>query len=152
MQNRNNHKEFEVMSELSSSQLIAAACIAGGSMKREAANKAGVTPQTISSWMQYEAFQDAIQDFRLTVIYATRNKLRSHGIMAIETLVGLMKSGNDGAKLGAAKLILETINLTPGANGHEMGLWDTSTGNYNPSLFLPTPDAIDEFIEEDEES
>ena len=135
------------MSGLTTSQIIATAYIAGGGMKSGAAKKVGVSPQTISSWMQDEGFQAAIEDFRRTIIYSTRDKLRALGTKATDTLYELMESGNDGAKLGAAKLVLETINLTPGTNGQEMGLWDTAS-NDSTSLFLPTNESMNEFLEE----
>ena len=42
------------MDTLSQSQIIAAAAIASGKKNKEAAVKVGVSPQTISKWMQIQ--------------------------------------------------------------------------------------------------
>ncbi|MGB5567754.1 MAG: hypothetical protein WBM81_00500 [Sedimenticolaceae bacterium] len=111
------------MTKPNSKQLIAAAHIAQGRTKKEAAEAADVTPQTISTWMTQKPFTDAIQNLRSELIHSTRDSIRGLGRKAARTLSDLMDSGGDAVRLGATKYVLDTINMTPGTNGHEMGLW-----------------------------
>lgn len=134
------------MKNLNASKVLAAAYIASGDMKSEAARKVGVTPQSISSWMKEPEFVDLVDSFKLTLIYSARDRIRSLGIKATTTLSELMDSGCDASKLGAAKYVLETINLKPGA-GEEMGLWDNAL-NPKISPFLATEDSIKDNLEE----
>ncbi|MCO4794290.1 MAG: hypothetical protein KC493_11285 [Bacteriovoracaceae bacterium] len=134
------------MKNLNSSQVLAAAYIASGNMKSEAAQKVGVTPQTISSWMKEPVFVNTVESFKATLIYSARDRIRSLGIKAALTLSELMDSGCDASKLGAAKYVLDTINLTPGS-GEEMGLWDNAF-NSKSTPYLATEEVLNKLVKD----
>lgn len=123
------------MATLKPNQFLAAAYIAQGRPKKDAASIADVTPQTVSEWMKQKSFTDAIEDFKAELIYVTRDRIRGLGTQAARTLGDLMANGTPAVRLAAAKDVLDRINLTPGSAGAEMGLWCPETRKAEATLF-----------------
>ncbi len=152
MNTKSNFQKAEALPELSEKQLLAAALIAQGRKKYEAAEAADVTPQTISEWMRQKRFTDAIEALRTEMIYATRDRIRGLGLKAVKTLEDLMDNGSPSARYAAAKDVLDRINLTPGTGGADMGLWAPTVQKEEVELrpFIEAVEETSECAPEDE--
>lgn len=100
--------------ELSSKQLLVAAAIAMGETHKQAAGKCGVTPGTVSKWMQDLRFKAKINEIQLNTLLEAQSKFRGLACTATKTLETILeKSKSEKMKLEAAKYILSTIQIAP---------------------------------------
>jgi len=121
------------MDTLSQKQIMAAAAIASGKKNSEAAIEVGVTPQTISKWMQIPEFGTLIKDIKLKFLYEAQDALRGLANEATHVLGALLKdSQNEKTRFEAAKYILDTVKIAP--NSKDFGLWYIGTPNYRDIL------------------
>jgi len=99
---------------LSGKQAIAAALIGQGMANKEVAEKIGVCPQTISSWMSIPEFEKAIHAHRRELMKDLRNELRGSLTEAVRYLNHVLKNGPDEkTRFQAAKFLIEKPNLIP---------------------------------------
>ena len=121
------------MDTLSQSQIMAAAAIASGKKNKEAAVEVGVTPQTISKWMQIPEFGALIRDIKIKFLYEAQDALRGLANEATSVLAALLKeSSNEKTRLEVAKYILDTVKIAP--TSKDFGLWYVGTPNYRDIL------------------
>ncbi len=100
------------MAKLNSKQLIAAFQIATGQDKKQAAEAASVTPQTLSQWHKLPAFEAKINEYQLQFFDEAQVRFKKLAGDAVSTLENIMKhSESDKAKLDAAKYILDKLQL-----------------------------------------
>ena len=105
---------------LSAKQEKAAIMIGYGESKKNAAIGVGVTPQTISEWLQRPDFEALINQFKRLSMLEAQDRMRGHTIAAVESLYNLMiQAKSEKVQLLAAQYIIEKANLAP--NG--FGLW-----------------------------
>jgi hypothetical protein len=98
-----------------SSQVLAVAALMGGSTVTEAAEKAGVSRETVSRWVHHDpAFIAELQNRRAELIATLQFEFASLGKRAIEVMRDILKSGTGegGAKdFAAAVKVLEMLGL-----------------------------------------
>jgi len=105
---------------LTPKQRQAAALIASGQSQRQVAMICGVTPQTMTTWAHTPAFSSHVESLLGTVERQTQQALHGLRLGAVETLAHLLDTGTPGARLQAARIILEATHrpydLLAGAN------------------------------------
>lgn len=106
-----------------------------GKTQKEAAEAAGVAPETVSRWMKRDAvFVATLNARRKDLWNAHREKLRAQVREAVTVMGDLLKSENERVRLQAATAILRTASdLAPGGETEpekvrkaweEAELWD----------------------------
>src|SRR5271154_26474 len=96
---------------LTQAQAAALPLLAAGAKKKDAAAVAGVCPQTISTWLQEPHFSSVLQAQREQLAALAADGLREATVVAVATVVDLMRTGNDSIRLKAAAYFLDRIVL-----------------------------------------
>lgn len=108
------------MYNLSPKQVKAATLIGNGESHKNAGKEVGVSPQTISGWLQDAEFKDLVDDTKKEVMETTRDMLRGNLPLAVECLQKIMEEAkNERVRLDAAKFIIENSGIIL----KEIGLW-----------------------------
>ena len=109
------------MEKLSPKQIRAAVMIGHGEQKKKAAKENGVSPQTISEWLQDPNFIVLVNRSKKSLLDETLDILRGNLPIAAESIRKLMTGAkSEKVRLEAAKLIIEQSNLIH----PEIGYWD----------------------------
>lgn len=115
------------MFKLNDKQRIAAQFLANGALCKDAAEKVGVTPETISHWKRSAEFVACYNQCCEDQKFAAMDRLRSSSIEAVDTLKALLSEGNPGeTRRKAAVSILKVLGFGDPESFH------TSTGSTNP--------------------
>ena len=100
--------------ELSGKQILVATLLAFGESQKHAAERAKVTPGTVSVWKRDTEFKAKINEIQFNAILDAQSKFRSLALPAAKALEELLEnSKSEKTKLEAAKYILSTIQLAP---------------------------------------
>ncbi len=119
-------KKYEVYG-LSDRQLQAVYLTVQGCAGIAIAEEIDVTPQTISEWRRLPDFQAACNRLRRDTFTSVRDSLRDAGIVATETLVGVMNDGPASARVAAASKVLDLLNVADlQTGGMDIGLEDAA--------------------------
>lgn len=95
---------------LTAAQLTAIPILAAGSLKKDAATVANVTPQTISTWLGQPQFQAALDAARQDLSSAASIALRDATDAAVATILDLLRHGSSEAtRLKAACYVLDRV-------------------------------------------
>lgn len=81
--------------------------LASGKTYAEAAQAAGVSVATVKRRLQEPEFRQQIADIRAEMLERTMAALTANGVAAVSTLVQLLEADSEGARLAAAKHLLE---------------------------------------------
>ena len=106
--NRRNRKKGEVAT-LTGPQHTAVMALAAEHLKKEAAEKAGVCAQSISTWLREPHFQAALDSLRGELVSHATLQLRSMTATAILASREILESGADPARLRAATYVLDKL-------------------------------------------
>jgi hypothetical protein len=99
--------------DLTQAQIAALPLLAAGTLKKDAASTAGVTPQTISEWLRLPRFRAALHSKRQELNAVVADRL-SEGIgVAVNTVLELAKSGSESVRLKAAIFAIERLLAAP---------------------------------------
>ena len=83
------------------------AALAGGATYEDAAERAGVSERTVRRRLDDPAFRHRVDAARAEMLSRAVARLTGASVEAVEALRGLLGSGQDFARLGAARAILE---------------------------------------------
>lgn len=101
-------EEFEA--SLTGAQLTAIPILAAGSLKKDAAAAANVTPQTVSTWLGQPQFRAALDAARLDLSTAASVALRDATGAAVDTILDLLRQGSsETTRLKAACYVLDRV-------------------------------------------
>ena len=110
-----------MMEKLTPKMIIAASVIAIGHSQKAAADKAGVTEQTVSEWGRKPEFKALINQVKLQLLYDAQDKLRGMVLEAVKVISRTMNSSeSEKLRFEAAKYVLSIINIAP---MNDAGLW-----------------------------
>lgn len=131
-------KKPEVFDLLTPSQLQSLPLLATGEPAKDVAAQVGVTPQTISLWLNHDQeFRHALWLFKKDALDAVRSELQLAAIEAVAVVRKLLKDGStEQTRLKAAQLVLDRVDL---AGRHPGNALDDETvitpaGEYSQSL------------------
>lgn len=101
------------MAILDPKQAKAAEIIAAGELKKVAAEKVGVTPQTISEWLKQPAFEAYVNGLKLAALEAARDRMQYLAGEAVRTIEALLGQEEPPAtRLKAAQMVLDFTGMT----------------------------------------
>lgn len=113
------------MTKLTPNQAKAAELIAAGELKKVAAEKVGVSAQTISEWQTQPAFQAHLNQLRMAALEGARDQMQRLAEEAVRTVKELMgQEESPSTRLRAAQLVLD-FN---GMRDLQSGLWAWGIG------------------------
>ncbi|MGA8709218.1 MAG: hypothetical protein WB646_19785 [Steroidobacteraceae bacterium] len=106
-------KDSDVFSLLSAQQSLGLPMLAAGESARTVAEKLGVTPQTISLWLNHDQpFRHAIWSYRKEAFDAAHRQLQAAGIEAVGVLRQILReSKSEQMRLKAAQLLIGQLDL-----------------------------------------
>ena len=81
--------------------------LAAGLTNQQAAKQAGVSESTVARRLREPAFREQVAAARSETVARTAAQLTAAGTAAVRTLLQLLDSRSDTARLGAARAILE---------------------------------------------
>ena len=86
-----------------------ALCLLTCPTKKEAANKAGVTENTLYRMRQSEEFRQILQNVKNSIFQEAMNKAQAYSLEALEVLKTIMTTeyATDSSRVSAAKTLLE---------------------------------------------
>jgi hypothetical protein len=87
---------------------IILARLTAGATRAEAAKAAGVSETTVYRKLQEAEFAGQLRELRRAIVDAATGRALSLVGEALDTMGELLKSGNDGVRLGAARTILDS--------------------------------------------
>lgn len=130
-----NPNKPDVFDRLSVPQIDALTLLAGGESAKDAAAKVGVTPQTISVWLNHdEDFRHALWLLKKESLDVARSQLQLAATEAVAVVRKLLQAGSsDQTRLKAAELLLDRLGLVGrySAKGFD-GAAITPVGDYVP--------------------
>jgi hypothetical protein len=108
-----NPNKPDVFDRLSPQQVNSLPFLAAGELAKVTAAKVGVTPQTVSLWLNHdENFQHALRMFKREALDAACNELQVAAIEAVTVVRKLLQqSSNEQTRLKAAQLLLDRLGL-----------------------------------------
>jgi hypothetical protein len=113
-------------------------------LAKDVALKIGVTPQTVSQWVNYdEVFRYALWILRKEVLDAARTQLQLSAVEAVTVVRSLLHQGeSEQTRLKAAQLLLDRLGLVGrySEKGFE-GAVITTAGGYTPDPEGPSVQA-----------
>ena len=113
------------MANLAPNQVKAAELIAAGVLKKTAAQEAGVTPQTVSTWLKEPAFQAYLNGLKRAALERTRDRMQFLAGEAVRTIEAMLEQEeHPSARLRAAKMVLDFAGMTD----PQSGLWGWGIG------------------------
>jgi len=99
--------------ELSAKKHTAISLLITGMNHTNVAKHLNITTTTVSRWMKDDVFVSTLNKLKAENLNATRTKIQSVALRAVDTLTEIMKSSkNDNARITAATKILEMAGLT----------------------------------------
>lgn len=135
---RRNHHRPEVFDLLTTAQIKSLPLLSAGEPATQVAAAIGVTPQTISLWLNHDQeFRHALWLFKKDALDAARSVLQLAAIEAVAVVRKLLKEGStEQTRLKAAQLVLDRLGL---ADPHPGNALDdeaviTPAGEYCQSL------------------
>ena len=96
---------------LSGAQWKAVTALAGGSLKGEAAKRAGVHPQTLSQWMKQDEFRVALDSLRSQSTEQVLEQMQSILQESLASIREMVKSGPPPLRLKAAMYTIDRLIL-----------------------------------------
>lgn len=101
------------MANLAPNQVKAAQFIAAGVLKKVAAQEAGVSPQTVSSWLKEPGFEAYVNGLKLAALEAARDRMQYLAGEAVRTIEALLGQEEPPAtRLKAAQMVLDLTGMT----------------------------------------
>jgi hypothetical protein len=94
---------------LTQQQIAALPLLAVGAKKKDAAAAVGVCAQTVSSWLSQPHFNAALVTKRDELTASAAARLRDATEAAVDSIVALITSGSENARLKAAIFVLERV-------------------------------------------
>jgi hypothetical protein len=107
--------------DLTQAQIAALPLLAAGTLKKDAASTAGVTPQTISEWLRLPRFRVALHSKRQELNEVVAERLSEGMGVAVNTVLELAKSGSESVRLKAATFVIE--RMLTAAPDPQAGIW-----------------------------
>jgi DNA-binding CsgD family transcriptional regulator len=106
-------RQDKLMAKLKPNQEQAAYLIATGSSCKEAAEAAGVTPETISQWKRNDVFTAKCNEYRREVMDSMRDGVRSLSSTALSNLQNLIENAeSENVKLRACLEVLKMQGMS----------------------------------------
>lgn len=110
-------------------QAIAANLLVEGVLHKAVAKTVGVTPQTISAWLNEPNFVATINTIKMDNLNSSRDKLHGLFYAAASTIEDIMFNGeSDAVRLKAAKCVIDAS----GVQSPQSGLWAWGVGPQTP--------------------
>ena len=112
-----NRKNPEVAQEiLSGRQVTALIALAGGRLKREAAEAAGVHPQAVSEWLRSANFRTALDSMRSALLNRASAQLEELVQDSIWALRDSLANGSPSIRLKSSMYVLDKVFAAPTTN------------------------------------
>ena len=119
--------------KLTAKQIQAACMLGQGTLCKDVAATLQITPQTISAWQKYPAFEALVNSIKLEGLETARGQLQGLAAGAVKTIEDVMANGkSDGMRLKAAAMVLEHSGLTNPSSG----LWAWGIGGTSPEAVV----------------
>jgi hypothetical protein len=108
-----NQNRPEVLDLLTPAQLQSLPLLASGQPAKEVASKVGVTPQTVSLWLNHDQeFRHALWLFKKDALDAARSQMQIAAIEAVAVVRRLLHEGStEHIRLKAAQIALDRLGL-----------------------------------------
>jgi len=105
------------MTELSKRQVKAARLEASGMLAKDIAKECKITPQTISAYRNLDEYQVLISQMSQAALRASQLMLIEASKKAVSTILEVMDSDNDSARLRAAECVLSRLGMVDVQHG-----------------------------------
>jgi len=106
-------------------QAIAISMLVEGALHKDVAEKVGVTPQTISTWLKDPTFVATVNTLKIDNLNSAMDKMQALFSQAAATVEDIMVNGdNDAVRLKAAQCAIQTS----GVLDLQSGLWAFNIG------------------------